>query len=52
MVSDDVRFETERGQVYAVPHAFGAGRLTGEAEVLVAVPGAGWPGTLRGGDVR
>lgn len=52
LVSDAGSVEIERGQVYAVPHAFGAWRLTGEAEVLVAAPGAGWPGTLRGGDVR
>ncbi|MEV7873995.1 class I mannose-6-phosphate isomerase [Microbacterium sp. NPDC089188] len=52
LVSDTASVDVERGQVYAVPHAFGAWRLTGEAEVLVAAPGAGWPGTLRGGGVR
>ena len=31
--------DVERGQVYAVPHAFGAWRLTGGAEILVAAPG-------------
>ena len=52
LVSDAGRVEVERGQVYAVPHAFGAWRLTGHAEVLVAAPGAGWPRTLRDGSVR
>lgn len=52
MVSEAGSVEVERGQVYAVPHAFGAWRLTGDAEVLVAAPGAGWPMTLRDGSVR
>ncbi|CAH0196241.1 class I mannose-6-phosphate isomerase [Microbacterium sp. Bi128] len=52
LVSEAGSVDVERGQVYAVPHAFGAWRLTGAAEVLVAAPGAGWPMTLRGGDVR
>jgi mannose-6-phosphate isomerase len=52
LVSDAGSVDVERGQVYAVPHAFGAWRLAGEADVLVAAPGAGWPGTLRGGGVR
>ncbi|WP_295855449.1 class I mannose-6-phosphate isomerase [uncultured Microbacterium sp.] len=52
LVSDAGTVEVERGQVYAVPHAFGAWRLTGAAEILVAAPGAGWPATLRGGGAR
>ncbi len=52
LVSEVGRVEIERGQAYAVPYAFGAWRLTGDAEVLVAAPGAGWPRTLRAGGVR
>jgi mannose-6-phosphate isomerase len=52
LVSDAGTVDVERGQVYAVPHAFGAWRLTGGAEILVGAPGAGWPGTLNGGDVQ
>ena len=52
LVSEAGSVDVARGQVYAVPHAFGAWRLAGAAEVLVAAPGAGWPMTLRGGDVR
>lgn len=40
-----------RGDVLAVPHAFGAWRATGAAAVLVAAPGAGWPATLHDGSV-
>ncbi|MFT4220952.1 MAG: hypothetical protein QM611_10585 [Microbacterium sp.] len=40
------------GEAYAVPHAFGAWRASGDATVLVAGPGAGWPATLRSGGVR
>lgn len=35
-----------RGQVFAVPHAFGAWRVEGDASVLVGGPGVGWPATL------
>ncbi|MHA3724846.1 class I mannose-6-phosphate isomerase [Leucobacter sp. HY1910] len=34
------------GEAYAVPHAFGPWRVTGDAVVLACLPGAGWPGTL------
>jgi mannose-6-phosphate isomerase len=45
------RVAASRGQVFAVPHAFGAWRVEGEAAVLVAEPGAGWPQTLSTGGV-
>lgn len=45
------RIPVVRGQAFAVPHAFGDWRLEGEASVLVAEPGAGWPGTLAEGGV-
>jgi mannose-6-phosphate isomerase len=35
------------GQVLAVPHAFGAWEVDGNASVLVAAPGFGWPASLR-----
>jgi len=35
-----------RGQVFAVPHAFGAWRVEGDASVLIGGPGVGWPATL------
>lgn len=34
------------GEAYAVPHAFGPWRVTGDATVLACLPGEGWPGTL------
>lgn len=33
-----------RGEVYAVPHAFGTWHVEGDAGILVAGPGIGWPG--------
>ncbi|KHK97745.1 hypothetical protein LK09_09540 [Microbacterium mangrovi] len=32
-----------RGEVYAVPHDFGAWHVEGDAGILVAGPGVGWP---------
>lgn len=32
-----------RGEVYAVPHAFGPWHFAGDGRVLVAGPGLGWP---------
>lgn len=49
LVSASGRLAVARGQVLAVPHAFGDWRVEGGAEVLVAEPGAGWPATLGGG---
>ena len=49
LVSASGRTAISRGQAVAVPHAFGDWRVEGDAEVLVAEPGAGWPATLRGG---
>lgn len=46
------RLDVARGQVLAVPHAFGAWRVEGDAEVLAGQPSAGWPGTLAGGGIR
>jgi len=50
LVGPTGRVDAARGQVFAVPRAFGDWRLEGEASVLVAEPGAGWPASLdRGG---
>lgn len=49
LVGETGRIDVGRGQVLAVPHAFGAWRLEGEAEVLVGAPGTGWPETLHDG---
>ena len=46
------RIAVQRGEVFAVPHAFGAWRLEGDAAVLVGEPGRGWPATLHEGGVR
>jgi len=40
------RIDVSRGQVLAVPHAFGDWRVEGDASVLLGEPGAGWPATL------
>ena len=40
------------GQVLAVPHGFGSWQVAGDAEVLVAEPGAGWPATLHRAELR
>lgn len=34
------------GEAYAVPHAFGPWRVTGDATVLACLPGEGWPASL------
>jgi len=34
------------GQVLAVPHAFGAWEVDGNASALVGAPGFGWPASL------
>lgn len=46
LVGSTGRISVERGQAFAVPHAFGTWTLEGDAAVLVAEPGAGWPATL------
>ncbi|MFS0734919.1 class I mannose-6-phosphate isomerase [Microbacterium sp. 1P10UB] len=40
------RIDVARGQVLAVPHAFGDWHVEGDATVLLGEPGAGWPATL------
>ncbi len=40
--SDSIPFE--RGEVYAVPYGFGSWHAEGDAAILVAGPGIGWPG--------
>lgn len=42
----------ERGQAFAVPHSFGAWRIDGDLEVLVCLPGTGWPTSLGEGRIR
>lgn len=52
IVGEGGRIKVTGGQAWAIPHAFGAWRITGDAAVLVSEPGAGWPGTLHRGGVR
>lgn len=40
------RIHVSAGQVFAVPHAFGAWEVEGDACVLVGRPGVGWPASL------
>lgn len=40
------------GEVFAVPARFGPWTVSGEASVLVAGPGAGWPASLGAGGIR
>jgi mannose-6-phosphate isomerase len=42
------RIPLNRGDSWAVPAAYGAWRVTGDATVVVARPGDGWPRTLTG----
>lgn len=51
IVGETGRVAASRGQVFAVPHAFGAWRIEGDATVLVAEPGSGWPTTLTAGGI-
>lgn len=52
LVGASGRIAVSHGQAFAVPHAFGAWHLAGDARVLVAEPGAGWPTTLTGTGIR
>jgi len=52
LVGEDERVGVHRGQVLAVPHAFGSWRVEGDAAVLVGESGSGWPATLHEGGVR
>ena len=47
LVGSHERVEVSSGQVLAVPHAFGAWVVDGDASVLVGAPGSGWPASLR-----
>lgn len=38
--------EVSRGQVLAVPHAFGSWQVRGDVQLLVCRPGLGWPETM------
>lgn len=51
IVSEHGSVELSRGEAYAIPHAFGPWRFEG-GTVLACLPGAGWPESLRSGDVR
>lgn len=46
------RMPVASGQVLAVPHSFGDWTAEGDVSLLVAEPGAGWPGTLAEGRLR
>ncbi|MDQ1512761.1 MAG: mannose-6-phosphate isomerase, partial [Microbacteriaceae bacterium] len=46
LVGDGGSIALSAGAVFAVPHAFGAWRVEGDARVLVGAPGEGWPATL------
>ena len=52
LVGRSESFPVERGQVLAVPHAFGDWHLEADAAVLVGEPGRGWPATLHEGGVQ
>ncbi len=52
VVSDEGAVPVEPGQAFAVPHSFGAWHIDGDASLLVARPGAGWPATLTTGELR
>lgn len=53
IVGERSSIPVSRGEVYAVPHGFGAWCVEGDAAVLVAGPGIGWPTTLGvGGGIR
>lgn len=52
LVGTSGAIDVTRGQVLAVPHAFGPWHATGTAAVLVGEPGAGWPTTLHEGSIR
>jgi mannose-6-phosphate isomerase len=43
------RIAVRRGDAWAVPAAYGAWSAVGEASLLVARPGTGWPADLTGG---
>ena len=45
--ADGTALPVHRGQVLAVPAAFGGWSVTGELRLLACRPGAGWPGTLQ-----
>ena len=46
-LTGDGEVSVERGQVLAVPHAFGEWTVSGDVRVLVCRPGVGWPESLR-----
>jgi mannose-6-phosphate isomerase len=46
LVGAEESIQVSSGQVLAVPHAFGAWDVDGEASVLVGRPGVGWPASL------
>jgi len=52
LVGVDGRLPVSQGQVLAVPHSFGDWTVEGDAAVLVAEPGAGWPTTLAAAELR
>lgn len=52
LVSRTGSVSLQRGEAVAVPHDFGAWHVEGDASVLIARPGAGWPATLAAGELR
>ena len=47
LVGSHESVQVSSGQVLAVPHAFGAWDVDGDASLLVGAPGSGWPTSLR-----
>lgn len=50
--ADAGAIDVDAGQVLAVPAGFGSWSVDGQATVLLAGPGRGWPTTLRDGGLR
>jgi len=47
LVGSHESIQVSSGHVLAVPHAFGAWDVDGDASLLVGAPGSGWPASLR-----
>jgi mannose-6-phosphate isomerase len=51
-VEGESRIALNQGDSWAVPAAYGEWRVTGDATVVVARPGLGWPSSLQTGGAR
>ena len=48
----DGEIEFSAGQAFAIPASFGAWRVKGGGQLLVASAGVGWPSSISGGGIR